>query len=942
MLKGRGNARNIVCPIHRWTYDLKGELLGAPHFADKPCLNLGRTPLQNWNGLLFDGQRDVARDLAALGVARLRLLGLRARPRRDPRVQLQLEDLHRGLPRGLPRRAVPSRASASSSPATTCSGSSATGTRCRRSASTTASPSPARTTYERWHKAVLDFYRGEMPQHGAIWLTYYPNIMVEWYPHVLVVSTLIPRGRRPHDQRRRVLLPRGDRAVRARVRRGRAGGVHGDRGRGRRDRRAHGRRPPRAVPSGAQRGRALPVADGRRHAALPRVLPAGDGSAHRARCDARAARAAPRPPDSPMQSLWMLAAGLSFALMGVFVKYAAAQFSRRRARVLPRAGADRAAPGRCSRRQGLSVRTTRFGMHVHRGVAGFVSLFMFFYALTALPVATAMTLNYTSPRLPRAAARVARARAAGRARSSARCCSGSSACVLLLRPTIAADQLWPARRRPGVGRDLGGRVLERARAGPRAGAGGARRLLLRRCSRCLGSLVWMAPQTWHPVTLGNVAIARRRRRAGRAGAARDDARVRQGQDARHGRAFVQRASCSRACSASLLSADVLPLVRVARHGADRRRRYHRRAAAARPRARSRRRRSPTIDTLSTDRDRAHAAHGSKRTLISHRIAPYARDRLGSPDLVVCDVRHDLAQPDAWGEDAVPRGPRPGRASSSHLDRDLSAPKTGRNGRHPLPTPEAARRGVRPAGHRATASRSSPTTRAAGHVRVAPVVDAALARARRRRRARRRLREVDSAEGRPIGDRRRARPRPRTFAHPARDADGRARRASRRACARRALLLIDARAPERFRGETEPLDPVAGHIPGALNRPFTRRTSMPTARSSTPAFLRAEFGALLDGALARARRPPVRLRRHRLPQPAGDGDRRARRARGSTPVRGANGARIRRGRSRVGPWRHRRLRRARTARSRLASRDHGERPGRELACRPALPAAAAIP
>ncbi len=41
MLKGRGNAHNIVCPIHRWTYDLKGELLGAPHFADKPCLNLG-------------------------------------------------------------------------------------------------------------------------------------------------------------------------------------------------------------------------------------------------------------------------------------------------------------------------------------------------------------------------------------------------------------------------------------------------------------------------------------------------------------------------------------------------------------------------------------------------------------------------------------------------------------------------------------------------------------------------------------------------------------------------------------------------------------------------------------------------------------------------------------------------------------------------------------
>ncbi len=54
--QGRGAAENIVCPLHRWTYDLDGQLLGAPHFADNPCLNLGKSPLQNWQGALFESE----------------------------------------------------------------------------------------------------------------------------------------------------------------------------------------------------------------------------------------------------------------------------------------------------------------------------------------------------------------------------------------------------------------------------------------------------------------------------------------------------------------------------------------------------------------------------------------------------------------------------------------------------------------------------------------------------------------------------------------------------------------------------------------------------------------------------------------------------------------------------------------------------------------------
>ena len=58
-------------------------------------------------------------------------------------------------------------------------------------------------------------------------------------------------------------------------------------------------------------------------------------------------------------------------------------------------------------------------------------------------------------------------------------------------------------------------------------------------------------------------------------------------------------------------------------------------------------------------------------------------------------------------------------------------------------------------------------------------------------------------------------------------------------------LVDARAPQRFRGEVEPLDPVAGHIPGALNRPFSQNLG-PDGRFKPAQQLRAEFEQLLAG------------------------------------------------------------------------------------------------
>ena len=71
MLEGRGNGAHTVCPLHRWTYNDQGHLLGAPHFDGNPCLHLPETELVNWNGMLFENNgHDIEGDLKNLGVAK--------------------------------------------------------------------------------------------------------------------------------------------------------------------------------------------------------------------------------------------------------------------------------------------------------------------------------------------------------------------------------------------------------------------------------------------------------------------------------------------------------------------------------------------------------------------------------------------------------------------------------------------------------------------------------------------------------------------------------------------------------------------------------------------------------------------------------------------------------------------------------------------------------
>jgi choline monooxygenase len=195
MFNGRGNTNHIVCPLHRWTYDLKGELIGAPHFSQTPCLNLSRTPLQKWNGLLFErngvnvqqimARLSVTKDLDFSGYLLDHVEVHQCDYNWKTFIEVYLEDyhvepFHPGLGKFVTCDDLRWEFGADYSVQTVGihSGLLKSGSE----------------TYRKWQQQVLQYRNGVEPPFGAIWLTLYPNIMVEWYPHVLIVSTLWPQG----------------------------------------------------------------------------------------------------------------------------------------------------------------------------------------------------------------------------------------------------------------------------------------------------------------------------------------------------------------------------------------------------------------------------------------------------------------------------------------------------------------------------------------------------------------------------------------------------------------------------------------------------------------------------------------------------------------------------------------------------------------------------
>jgi len=257
-----------------------------------------------------------------------------------------------------------------------------------------------------------------------------------------------------------------------------------------------------------------------------------------------------------------------------------------------------------------------------------------------------------------------------------------------------------------------------------------------------------------------------------------------------------------------------------------------------------------LDPLQRPEPLERQTTGGERSGIHSREAPVCRGVPGQASgesegcdatpLRICDVRWYL-DPARRGRDAWRAGHIPG-AVFLDVDADLSAPGGGRGlpaGRHPWPTEEQLARAMGAAGigpgvrvvayddaSGSVAARLWYLLRAHGHEDVA-VLDGGLAKW--------------VAEGRPIET---GEPHVGPAVFHGRLLPGFVIDKAGMLAEHRRRLVLDARAPERYRGETEPIDPRAGHVPGARSAPWTgNATSDPVPVLLPPAALRERYQAL---------------------------------------------------------------------------------------------------
>ena len=204
-----------------------------------------------------------------------------------------------------------------------------------------------------------------------------------------------------------------------------------------------------------------------------------------------------------MKSSWMLVAGFLFGGMGVFVKLGAPHFSHVEL-VFYRSLFGLLLVYGIMRHQHIGIATRHWRGHLWRGVSGSVAMALFFYCITVLPLATAVTLNYTAPLFLTILTMLV---FKDKFNLPLTTTIGLGFCgvVLLLHPTLQRDQLLPGLLGLISG-FLAGVAFLNVRQLAMIGEPDTRTVFYFSLIATLGSSVWMLFDTMHAITLQSFAI----------------------------------------------------------------------------------------------------------------------------------------------------------------------------------------------------------------------------------------------------------------------------------------------------------------------------------------------------------------------------------------------------------------------------------------------------
>lgn len=204
-----------------------------------------------------------------------------------------------------------------------------------------------------------------------------------------------------------------------------------------------------------------------------------------------------------MKSGWMLVAGFFFGCMGVFVKLGAAHFSSAEL-VFYRSLFGLAVIFLIIRSMKLSLTPPNWKMHAWRGLSGFGALMLFFYAIGQLPLATAVTLNYTAP-LFLALISTLILKERPHLPLILTILLGFSGMVLLLRPTLHQEQLAAGLMGLASG-FLAAIAYLNVRQLGQIGEPEWRIVFYFTLVSTIGGGIWMAAHTFHPVSPMNFLL----------------------------------------------------------------------------------------------------------------------------------------------------------------------------------------------------------------------------------------------------------------------------------------------------------------------------------------------------------------------------------------------------------------------------------------------------